>query len=67
MTFQNMWDLIVRVDDVVIDAGQPDLILVFEESNAHAFFEKPAEIFRLQHGDIGDFFDYEADDHADVE
>ena len=40
-----------------VNIGQAKFILVFQEGNAHTFFEKAAEVSRLQKGHPGDFTD----------
>ena len=57
MAFQNITDRILRGNQVAVNIGQAKFILVFQEGNAHTFFEKAAEVSRLQKGHPGDFTD----------
>ena len=55
MAFQNITDRILRGNQIAVNIGQAKFILVFQEGNAHTFFEKAAEVSRLQKGHPGDF------------
>ena len=57
MAFQNITDRILRVNQIAVNIGQAKFILVFQDGNAHTFFEKAAEVSRLQKGHPGDFTD----------
>lgn len=57
MAFQNITDRILRGNQIAVNIGQAKFILVFQEGNAHTFFEKAAEVSRLQKGHPGDFTD----------
>ena len=57
MAFQNITDRILRGNQIAVNIGQAKFILVVQEGNAHTFFEKAAEVSRLQKGHPGDFTD----------
>ena len=57
MAFQNITDRILRGNQIAVNIEQAKFILVFQEGNAHTFFEKAAEVSRLQKGHPGDFTD----------
>lgn len=57
MAFQNITDRILCGNQIAVNIGQAKFILVFQEGNAHTFFEKAAEVSRLQKGHPGDFTD----------
>ena len=56
MPFQDIPHFIIRGNQILINMGNPDLVLVFQEGSAHAFLKKTAEIFGVKHGNLGDFF-----------
>ena len=57
MAFQNIMDRVQGGNQVAVNIGKAQFILVFQEGNAHTFFEKAAEVSRLQKGHPGDFTD----------
>ncbi len=55
MPLQNILYRVCGGKQVVIDAGQPQLVLVFQKSASHMFFEKTAEIAGFQKRSPGYF------------
>lgn len=57
MTLQDLLQRIPRRDEILINAGQPEFILIFQKRKSHVFFEKTAEIPGFQKGNPGDLVD----------
>ena len=55
MAFQNIMDRVPGGNQVAVNIGKAQFILVFQEGDSHAFFEKTAEISGLQKCHPGDF------------
>ena len=56
MFFKDICNLQIGCQNIFINSGETNLILIFKKSEAHMFFEKSAKIFFLKHGNSGDFF-----------
>ena len=50
MAFQNIMDRVPGGNQVAVNIGKAQFILVFQEGDSHAFFEKTAEIFPAESG-----------------
>ena len=48
MAFQNIMDRVQGGNQVAVNIGKAQFILVFQEGDSHAFFEKTAEISSLE-------------------
>lgn len=57
VAFQDVLQRVLRRDEVLIDVGQPHLILVFQKSEPHVLLEKTAEIPGIQAGYARDLVD----------
>ena len=58
MDFQNIRNCFVGSNDVFIDPGKTDFVLVFQKGHSHAFLEKTAEIFGLEHCNTGNLLQW---------
>ena len=47
-------DRILACDQILINMGQTELVLVFQKGGSHVAFEKTTEVARLQAGNICD-------------
>ena len=53
MTGKNLRDALIGVENIAADMGKAHLVDELQEGDPHAFFEKAAEIFRIQCNDSG--------------
>ena len=53
MTSKNLHDALIGVENIAADMGKAHLVDKLQEGDPHTFFEKAAEIFRIQCNDSG--------------
>ena len=53
MTGKNFRDALIGVENIAADMGKAHLVDKLQEGDPHTFFEKAAEIFRIQCNDSG--------------
>lgn len=52
MDFQQLIERVIRGGEILVNMGKANFVNIFQISAAHMLFEKAAEIFGLQRGNI---------------